>query len=164
MERFLNKIESLAEKVFKQLSGLKEEHFQTALGVEFRKNKIDFMREAGLELFYDNHPIGLHELDFLIPPCMDLKEAIIIETKVGSGIGEEHRQQLKNYLRSAAKNDNTIIKKIKTGLVLNFKKNEVFTESVRQRKETQDIEIEVWKLEKNKFTLQLSNKEAKEKS
>ena len=30
-------------------SGLKEEHFQTALGVEFRKNKIDFMREAGLE-------------------------------------------------------------------------------------------------------------------
>ena len=82
MKRFLNKIESLSKKVFKQLSGLKEEHFQTALGVEFRKNKIDFMREAGLELFYDNHPIGLHELDFLIPPCMDLKEAIIIETKV----------------------------------------------------------------------------------
>ena len=164
MIKFLDKIESLSKKVFKQLSGLKEEHFQTALGVEFRKNKIDFMREAGLELFYDNHPIGLHELDFLIPPCMDLKEAIIIETKVGSGIGEEHRQQLRNYLRSAAKNDNAIIKKIKTGLVLNFKKNEVFTESVRQRKETQDIEIEVWKLEKNKFTLQLSNKEAEEKS
>jgi hypothetical protein len=91
---------------------------------------------------------------------MDLKEAIIIETKVGSGIGEEHRQQLRNYLRSAAKNDNAIIKKIKTGLVLNFKKNEVFTESVRQRKETQDIEIEVWTLEKNKFTQHYSNKKS----
>ncbi len=49
MRKFLAKIESIAKKVFKQLSGLKEEHFQTALGVEFRKNKIDFMREAGLE-------------------------------------------------------------------------------------------------------------------
>ena len=38
------------------------------------------MREAGLEVFYDNHPISLHELDFLVPPCMDLKEPIIIET------------------------------------------------------------------------------------
>ena len=97
------------------------------------------MREAGLELFYDNHPIGLHELDFLIPPCMDLKEAIIIETKVGSGIGEEHRQQLRNYLRSAAKNDNAIIKKIKTGLVLNFKKNEVFTGKYSSKKKKPKI-------------------------
>ena len=65
-------------KFLNNYQGLKEEHFQTALGVEFRKNKIDFMREAGLELFYDNHPIGLHELDFLIPPCMDLKEALLL--------------------------------------------------------------------------------------
>ena len=164
MEKFLSKIESIAMKVYKQLSGLKEEDFQTALGIEFRKNKIDFMREAGLELFYDKHPIGLHELDFLIPPCMDLKEAIIIETKVGSSISEEHRQQLRNYLRSAAKNDNAIIKKIKTGIVLNFKKNEVFTESVRPKKETQDIEIELWRLEKNRFTQHYSNKKVEEKS
>ncbi len=164
MKKFLYKLEDISKKVFKQLSGLKEEDFQTALGIEFRKNKIDFMREAGLEVFYDNHPISLHELDFLVPPCMDLKEPIIIETKVNSAIAEDHRQQLRNYLRSAAKNDNAIIKKIKTGLILNFKKNEVFTESVRQRKETQDIEIEVWTYEKNKFTQQFSNKKIEEKS
>ncbi len=164
MKKFLDKIESLSKKVFKQLSGLKEEDFQTALGIEFRRNKIDFMREAGLEVFYDNHPISLHELDFLIPACMDLKEPIIIETKVSSGIAEDHRQQLRNYLRSAVKNDNAIIKKVKTGLVLNFKKNEVFTESVRQRKETQDIEIEVWTYKKNKFTQHYSNKKAEQKS
>ena len=80
MKKFLGKIESISTKVFKQLSGLNEQYFQTALGIEFRKNKIDFMREAGLELFYDNHPLGLHELDFLITPCFDLKEPIIIET------------------------------------------------------------------------------------
>ena len=74
MKIFLGKIESISEKVFKQLSGLKEEDFQTALGIEFRKNKIDFMREAGLEVFYDNHPISLHELDFLIPPyCLAIE-------------------------------------------------------------------------------------------
>ena len=39
----------------------------------------------------------------------------------------------------------------------------MFTESVRQRKETQDIEIEVWKLEKNKFTQHYSNKKVEEK-
>ncbi len=113
MQIFIKKIESLSKKIYKQLSGLKEDHFQTALGIEFRKNKIDFMREAGLELFYDNHPIGLHELDFLITPCLDLKEPIIIETKVGSTIGEEQRQQLRNYLRSAQKNENAILKKSK---------------------------------------------------
>ena len=151
MQIFIKKIESLSKKVYKQLSGLKEDHFQTALGIEFRKNKIDFMREAGLELFYDNHPLGLHELDFLITPCFDLKEPIIIETKVGSGIGEEHRQQLKNYLRSAVKNDNAIIKKIKVGMILNFKKTEVFVESAKNKKEISDIEFEVWTLEKNKL-------------
>ena len=85
MEKFLKLVNQISHKVYKQLSGLKEEHFQTALGVEFRKNKIDFMREAGLELFYDNHPIGLHELDFLIPPCMDLKEALVAKDRRAGG-------------------------------------------------------------------------------
>ncbi len=48
MKKFLYKLEDISKKLFKQLSGLKEEDFQTALGIEFRKNKIDFMREAGL--------------------------------------------------------------------------------------------------------------------
>ena len=158
MKKFISKIENISLKVFKQLSGLLEQHFQTALGIELRKNKIDFMREAGLELFYDNHPIGLHELDFLITPCYDLKEPLIIETKVESSISDTHRQQLRNYLRSAKRNDNAIIKKIKIGLILNFKKSEVFTENVRKRKETQDIQIEVWILDKNKFTQLYTNK------
>ena len=93
-----------------------------------------------------------------------LKEPIIIETKVSSAIAEDHRQQLRNYLRSAAKNENAIIKKVKTGLVLNLKKNEIFTGSVRPRKETQDIEIEVWTYVKNKFTQHYSNKKAEENS
>ena len=54
MQKFLDKIESLSKKVLKQLSGLKEEYFQIPLGVEFRKNEIDFLKETGLKLFYGN--------------------------------------------------------------------------------------------------------------
>ena len=164
MKNFLNKIESLSLKIYQQLSGMDEKHFQIALGIEFRKNKIDFMREAGVELFYETNPIGLHELDFLITPCLDLKVPLIIETKVGSNITEDSRQQLRNYLRSATLNKNAIIKKINTGLLINFKKSETFIDSNRKKKELSDVEIEVWKLEKKKFTQHYSNKKAEEKS
>jgi len=164
MKNFLNKIESLSHKIYQQLSGMDEKHFQIALGIEFRKNKIDFMREAGVELFYETNPIGLHELDFLITPCLDLNIPLIIETKVGSNITEDSRQQLRNYLRSATLNKNAIIKKIDTGLLINFKKSETFIDSNRKKKELSDVEIEVWKLEKNKFTQHYSNKKVEEKS
>ena len=109
------------------------------MGIEFRKNKINFMREAGLELFYDKYPLGLHELDFLIIPCFDLKEPLIIETKVEASISDTHRQQLRNYLRSALKNENAIVKKIKIGLILNFKKSEIFIDSSHKKKEERNI-------------------------
>jgi len=59
MKKFIEKVSDISKKVFNQLSGMNEQYIQTAMGIEFRKNKIKFMREAGLELFYDNHPIGL---------------------------------------------------------------------------------------------------------
>ena len=134
MKNFLNKVESLSHKIYQQLSGMDEKHFQIALGIEFRKNKIDFMREAGVELFYETNPIGLHELDFLITPCLDLKVPLIIETKVGSNITEDSRQQLRNYLRSATLNKNAIIKKINTGLLINFKKSETFIDANKKKR------------------------------
>ena len=164
MKNFLKLIEKISHKVYRQLSGMDEKHFQIALGIEFRKNKIDFMREAGVELFYETNPIGLHELDFLITPCLDLNIPLIIETKVGSNITEDSRQQLRNYLRSATLNKNAIIKKINTGLLINFKKSETFIDSNRKKKELSNVEIEVWKLEKNKFTQHYSNKKVEEKS
>ena len=158
MKTFIKSVNTIANKVYNQLSGLEEKYFQTALGIEFRKKKIDFMREAGLELFYENHPLGLHELDFLITPCYDLKEPLIIETKVSASISDSHRQQLRNYLRSASKNKNVIIKSIKMGMLLNFNNSEQITESVKKRKETQDIEMEVWEYKNKKFLQVFSNK------
>lgn len=152
MKRFIDKISNISKKVFNQLSGMNEQYIQTAMGIEFRKNKIKFMREAGLELFYDNHPIGLHELDFLIMPCLDIKNPLIIEVKVSTALAEDHRQQLKNYLRSASNNENIMINKVKDGLLINFKKSETFVQSSRKKRETSDIEIELWNFNKNKMT------------
>ena len=151
MKKFNNIIFEIANKIYSQLSGFEEKYYQSALGIEFRKKKIDFMREAGLELFYEDHPLGLHELDFLITPCYDLKEPLIIETKVGSTISDSHRQQLKNYLRSASKNKNVIIKNIEMGMILNFNNNEQITKIIKKKKETRDIQIELWKYNKSKF-------------
>ena len=151
MKKFNHIIFKIANKIYSQLSGFEEKYYQSALGIEFRKKKIDFMREAGLELFYEDHPLGLHELDFLITPCYDLKEPLIIETKVGSTISDSHRQQLKNYLRSASKNKNVIIKNIEMGMILNFNNNEQITKTIKKKKDTQDVEIELWKYNKNKF-------------
>ena len=151
MKKFIKKISDISKKVYNQLSGMNEQYIQTAMGIEFRKNKIKFMREAGLELFYDTHPIGLHELDFLIMPCLDIKNPMNLEVKVSAGLTEEHRQQLKNYLRSASKNENIIINKVTEGLLVNFKKNETFLQSPRKKKENPDLEIELWNLNKNKM-------------
>ena len=151
MKEFNDIIFKIAKRIYSQLSGFEEKYYQAALGIEFRKKGIDFMREAGLELFYEEHPLGLHELDFLITPCYDLKEPLIIETKVGSAIADSHRQQLKNYLRSASKNKNVIIKNIEIGMILNFNNSEQITKGQRKKKETQDIEIEIWKYKKNRF-------------
>ena len=43
MQRFIKQVEKLSYKIYQQLSGMDEKHFQIALGIEFRKNKIDFM-------------------------------------------------------------------------------------------------------------------------
>ena len=158
MQNFINTVEKISHKIYRQLSGLEEKHFQIAMGIEFRKNKIDFMREAGVELFYETSPIGLHELDFLITPCLDLKFPLIIEIKVASSLTEDSRQQLRNYLRSASLNKNAIVKEIDTGLLINFKKNEVFIEGNRKKKEVLDVELEVWTLKKRKYSLEFSNK------
>ena len=73
----------------------------------------------------------------------DLKDHIIIETKLSSKINDAHRQQLKNYLKSAPLNSHEVIKKIKQGLLLNFKKAEKYKDGVNEIPDDK-IDIEVW--------------------
>ena len=89
-------------------------------------------------------------MDFLIFPSLDLNEPIIIETKVASKLTDDYKQQLKNYLRSAPLNNNEDLQKVKKGILINFKKSEIFKEGINKIPEDK-TSIEIWELKKNKF-------------
>ena len=52
MQNFLIKLlKPLVNKVYKQLSGMEEKHFQIALGIEFRKIKLTLCVKQVLKSF-----------------------------------------------------------------------------------------------------------------
>lgn len=150
MINFLKKFIKLSNNVYKHLGGYEERFIQMALAVELRESNIDFLRETSIELFYKNHALGLGELDFLIFPCIDLKETIIIETKVTSKLSDSHRQQLKNYLVSAPSNINKSLGSVKKGILINYKNVEEYDEGKCTSPED-GITFEIWELKKDKF-------------
>ena len=153
MKKFISKIKSISNMVYDELgAGFEERHIQTALGIELTKNNIKFLREVSIEVFYKSHPLGLFELDFLIYPCMDLNEPVIIETKVRDKLNDGSRQQLKNYLRSASLNNNETLKKVEKGILINFKVQEIFEEGVNKIPDDK-TSIEIWRFKNNKFKL-----------
>lgn len=153
MKKFLKKLSNIAIDVYDGIGVYDETSIQTALGIEFRDNKIKFLREFNIEVFYKSFPLTLNELDFLIFPekSLDLNEPVIIEIKVSSKINDEHRQQVRNYLKSAPLNSSEDLKKIKYGIILNFKKTEKYKDGINEKLEDTDkITIEVWEMTKDK--------------
>ena len=64
-KNFLTKVNELALEVYSNLGdGFKEDIYQRALAYEFRANKIDYLRETVIELFYKDQMVGVGELDF----------------------------------------------------------------------------------------------------
>lgn len=153
MKKFIKKLNKIATDVYDGTGVYDETSIQTALGIEFRDKNIKFLREFNIEVFYKNYPLTLNKLDFLIFPdkSLDLNEPVIIETKVSSKISDEHRQQVRNYLKSAPLNSSEDLKKIKYGIILNFKKTEKYKDGINEKLEDTDkITIEVWEMTKDK--------------
>ena len=97
------------------------------------------------------------ELDFLVSPSIDLKKYFIIETKLSSKITDEHRQQLRNYLRSAPLNNLKELKEINMGMLLNFRKTEKYKNGINEIPNGK-IDIELWEI-KNKLTQNMKHME-----
>ena len=150
MKKFVENIKKISEKIYDEIGCIEEKYLQVALSIELDKLKIPHLRETNIQVYYDSHPLGLFEFDFLIYPHDDLKDHIIIETKLSSKINDDHRQQLKNYLKSAPLNSHEVIKKIKQGLLLNFKKAEKYKDGVNEIPDDK-IDIEVWNYKNNQF-------------
>ena len=148
---FIKTLERLSNLVYKELGdGFDEDLYQRGLAFEFRREKIDYLRETNIETFYKNQMLALRELDFLIPKqknkSFDLKVPLIIECKYDTKLSDRHRSQLRQYLKSIPLNSTKELKSIKQGILLNWQKTNVYDETRVAAKTP--IQIELWSFDK----------------
>ena len=86
-------------------NGFQEVVYQRALAVELELNKVDFVREFEMPIFYKEVLVGTRRVDFLVNDkvSVELKAVIILENV--------HLAQGRNYLEAY---------NLPTGLLINF--------------------------------------------
>ena len=85
--------------------GFLESVYEEALAVEFALSGIQFIRQHPVPLFYRDHQIGEHRLDFLI------EGKIVVELKAISQLEDIHFAIGRSYLKATGLDD---------GLLFNF--------------------------------------------
>ena len=111
-KRFLFKEESFVIRgsvfeVYREMGcGFLEAVYQECLEKEFGKQKIPYVAQAELQLFYKSEKLQqTYKPDFI---CYD---KIIVEIKAVKDISDEHRAQLHNYLKATG---------LQLGFLVNF--------------------------------------------
>ena len=100
------RIISAAIRVHKELGpGLLKAMYEEALTIEFTAAGVAFERQKLLPVFYREHLIGEHRLDFLV------EAKVIVELKAISALEDIHFAILRSYLKAAYLDD---------ALLLNF--------------------------------------------
>src|SRR3954453_6886155 len=79
--------------------------YEEALAVEFALSGIQFIRHHPVPLFYRDHQVGEHRLDFLV------ERKIVVELKAISALEDIHFAIGRSYLKATGLQD---------GLLLNF--------------------------------------------
>ena len=112
MSSIIHKLESFeimgaCFEVYKEKgSGFVESVYQECMEIEFGDRLLLFKAQAELSLTYKGRPLkSKFKPDFI---CYD---KIVLELKAVSGLTDEHRAQVQNYLRAT---------KFKLGLLVNF--------------------------------------------
>ncbi|MCD6389349.1 MAG: GxxExxY protein [Desulfobulbaceae bacterium] len=100
-------IQGAVFEVYREMGcGFFESVYQECLEREFRRQKIPFIAQQILELFYKgDRLVQVYKPDFV---CY---EKIIVELKAVKSIGREHEAQVFNYLKAS---------KFRLGLIVNF--------------------------------------------
>jgi GxxExxY protein len=92
--------------VHRQLGpGFLESVYEEALAVEFALSGIQFVRQYPVPIFYRDHQIGEHRLDFLV------EGKIVVELKAVSKLEDIHFAIGRSYLKATSLED---------GLLFNF--------------------------------------------
>ncbi len=101
-----NRIIAAAIEVHRELGpGFLESIYENALAVEFAIRGIAFIRQKSIPLFYKDHQIGEHRLDFLV------EEKIVVELNAIEILEDIHFAIVRSYLKATNLAD---------GLILNF--------------------------------------------
>src|SRR6476660_4250144 len=95
-----------AIRVHRELGpGFLESIYEEALAVEFALTGIQFVRQCPVPLFYRDHQVGEHRLDFLV------EGKIVVELKAVSELEDIHFAIGRSYLKATNLQD---------GLLFNF--------------------------------------------
>jgi GxxExxY protein len=111
---------SAAIAVHRELGpGFLESIYEQALAVEFALRGIAFVRQKPIPLFYRDHQIGEHRLDFLV------EDKIVVELKAVEALENVHFAIVRSYLKAAGLAD---------GLILNFSTMPLIVKRVRRER------------------------------
>jgi GxxExxY protein len=122
-----NAIIAAAIAVHRELGpGFLESIYEQALAVEFALRGIAFIRQKPIPLFYRDHQIGEHRLDFVV------ENKIIVELKAIETLENVHFAIVRSYLKAAALSD---------GLILNFSSMPLTVKRVRRERGFEKVEL-----------------------
>jgi GxxExxY protein len=99
--------------------GFLETIYEQALAVEFALRGIAFIRQKPTTLFYRDHQIGEHRLDFLV------EDKIVVELKAIEALENVHFAIVRSYLKATGLAD---------GLILNFSTMPLTVKRVRRER------------------------------
>jgi GxxExxY protein len=118
---------SAAIAVHRELGpGFLESIYEQALAVEFALRGIAFVRQKPIPLFYRDHQIGEHRLDFLVD------EKIVVELKAIDAIENVHFAIVRSYLKASGLAD---------ALILNFSSMPLTVKRVRRERGFQPSDL-----------------------
>ena len=106
--------------------GFLESVYEQALAVEFAIRGIAFVRQKAIPLFYRDHQIGEHRLDFVV------EDKIVVELKAVEALENVHFAIVRSYLKAAGLSD---------GLILNFSSMPLTVKRVRRERGFETIDM-----------------------
>jgi GxxExxY protein len=98
------------------------------LAVEFALRGIAFVRQRPIPLFYRDHQIGEHRLDFVV------EHKIVVELKAVEALENVHFAIVRSYLKAAGLSD---------GLILNFSSMPLTVKRVRRERGFERIDLQL---------------------
>ena len=108
--------------------GFLESVYEQALAVEFAVRGIAFVRQHVIPLFYRDHQIGEHRLDFVV------EGKIVVELKAIEALQNVHFAIVRSYLKAAGLSD---------GLLLNFSSMPLTVKRVRRERGFENTDLQL---------------------